>query len=74
MPRYTEKYKLSHIHDFMYKRFFVDCSQRQPTVPLSLRINTGSLYHNVSIIAIKRIKITSARYTEAAVQVSSQVK
>jgi len=52
----TEKYKLSHIHDFMYKRFFIDCSQRQPTVPLSIRINTGSLYHNVSIINCKRDK------------------
>jgi len=50
MPCCTEKYKLSHIHNFTYKRFFIDCSQRQPTVLLSIRINTGSLYHNVSII------------------------
>jgi len=56
MPCCTEKYKLSHIHDFTYKRFLVDCSQRQPTVPLSIRINKGSLYHNVSIINYKRDK------------------
>jgi len=54
----------------MYKRFFIDCSQRQPTLPLSIRINMGSLYRNVSIINYKRDK---ARYTEAAVQVSHQV-
>jgi hypothetical protein len=46
-------YKLSQIHDFMYKRFFIDCSQRQPTVPLSIRISVGSLYCIVSIINYK---------------------
>jgi hypothetical protein len=35
------RYELSHIHDFTYKRFFIDCNQRQPTLPLSIRINTG---------------------------------
>jgi hypothetical protein len=43
------RYKLSHIHNFMYKRFFIDCSQREPTLTLSIRINTGSLYRSVSI-------------------------
>ena len=56
MPCCTEKYKLSHIHDFTYKRFFIDCNQRQPTLTLSVRINTGSLYRNVSIINYKRDK------------------
>ena len=60
----TEKYKLSHIPDFTYKRFFIDYSQRQSTLPLSIRINTGSLHHNISIINEKGIKITSARYIE----------
>jgi hypothetical protein len=50
----TEKYKLSHIHDFTYKRFFIDCNQRQSTIPLSIRINMGSLYRNVSIQNYKR--------------------
>ena len=40
---------------------------RQHTLPLSIRINTGSLYRNVSILNYKRDKIMSARYTEAAV-------
>jgi hypothetical protein len=26
------RYELSHIHDFTYKIFFIDCSQRQPTL------------------------------------------
>jgi len=52
----TEKYELSHIHYFTYKRFFIDCNQRQPTQPLSIRINTGSLHRNVSIINYKRDK------------------
>ena len=52
----TEKYKLSHIHDFTYKRFFIECSQRQSTLPLSKRINTGSLYCNIIIINYKRDK------------------
>jgi len=56
MPCNTEKYKLSHIHDFTYKRFFIDCSQRQPSPPLSIRINMGSLYRSVSIINYKRDK------------------
>jgi hypothetical protein len=30
--QYTFRYKLSHIHEFTYKRFFIDCSQRQPTL------------------------------------------
>jgi len=50
MPCCTEKYKLSHIHEFTYKRFCIDCIQRQPTLLLSIKINTGSLYRNVSII------------------------
>ena len=29
---------------------------RQPTLPLSIRINTGSLYRNVSILNYKRDK------------------
>ena len=29
---------------------------RQPTIPLSIRINTGSLYRNVSILNYKRDK------------------
>ena len=29
---------------------------RQPTLPLSMRINTGSLYRNVSILNYKRDK------------------
>ena len=53
MPCCTEKYELSHTHDFTYKRFFIDCSQRQPTLPLSMRITTSSLYHNVSIKSMK---------------------
>jgi hypothetical protein len=44
----TFRYKLSHIHYFTYKIFFIDCSQRQPTVSLRKRINTVSLYRNVS--------------------------
>ena len=32
------------------------CSQRQATLPLSIRINTGSLYCNVSILNYKRDK------------------
>jgi len=56
MPCCTEKYKLSHVHDFTYKRFFIDCSQRRPTLPLSIRTSTGSLYRNVSIINYKRDK------------------
>jgi len=56
MPCGNEKYKLSNIHDFTYKRFFIDCSQKQSTPPLSLRINTGSIYRNVSIINYKRDK------------------
>jgi len=50
MPCCTENYKLSHIRDFTYKRFFIDCSQRQHALLLSVRINTVSLYRNVSII------------------------
>ena len=34
----------------------VYCSLRQPTLPLSIRINTGSLYRNVSILNYKRDK------------------
>jgi hypothetical protein len=45
------RYELSHIHDFTYKRFFIDCSQREPTLRLSIRLNTGSLYRNVSNIS-----------------------
>jgi hypothetical protein len=45
-----------HTHDFTYERFFIDCSQRQYTLPLSIRINTGSLYRNVSIQNYKRDK------------------
>jgi len=56
MPCCTEKYKLSNIHDFTYKRFIIDCSQKQPTLPLSIRINADSLYRNVSIINYKRDK------------------
>jgi len=56
MPHCTEQYKLSHTHDFTYKKFFIDCSQRQPTVPLSIRINTVSLYGNESIINYKKDK------------------
>jgi hypothetical protein len=67
----TEKYKLSHIHDFTNKRFFIGCSQGPPSLSLSLslsiRINRGSLHRNVSIHTMKEIKITSARYTETAV-------
>ena len=29
---------------------------RQPTLPLSIRINTGSLYRNISILNYKRDK------------------
>jgi hypothetical protein len=47
----TFRYKLSHIHDLTYKRFFIDCSQRQPTLSLSIRINMGSLYRNVSNVS-----------------------
>jgi hypothetical protein len=36
----TFRYELSHIHNLTYKRFFIDCSQRQLTLPLSIRINT----------------------------------
>jgi hypothetical protein len=45
------RYELSHIHNVTYKRFFIDCSQRQLTLPLSIRINTSSLYHNVSNVS-----------------------
>ena len=34
---------------------YVGCL-RQPTLPLSIRINTGSLYRNVSILNYKRDK------------------
>ena len=34
----------------------VDLSLRQPTLPLSIRINTGSLYRNVSLLNYKRDK------------------
>ena len=34
----------------------VYCSQRQPNLPLSIRINTGSLYRNVSMLNYKRDK------------------
>ena len=47
----TFRHKLPHIHDFTYKRFFIDCSQRQPTLPLSIRINTDSLYLKVSDVS-----------------------
>ena len=36
-------------------RFATGCL-RQPTLPLSIRINTGSLYRNVSILNYKRDK------------------
>ena len=36
-------------------RWRVGCL-RQPTLPLSIRINTGSLYRNVSILNYKRDK------------------
>jgi hypothetical protein len=45
-----------HTHDFTYKRFLIDCSQSQPTLPLSIRINTGSLYRSVSTLNYKRDK------------------
>jgi hypothetical protein len=45
------KYELSHTHNFTYKRFFIDCIQRQPTLPLRIRINTGSLYRNVGNVS-----------------------
>ena len=40
---------------FTLGRIFHSCL-RQPTLPLSIRINTGSLYHNVSILNYKRDK------------------
>jgi len=58
------RFLLCHTHS--YKRFFIDCSQRQPTLPLNIRINTGSLYRNVSILNYKRDK-GNVRYTEAVV-------
>jgi hypothetical protein len=45
------RYELSHINDFTYRRFFIVRSQRQHTLPLSIRINTGSLYRNVSNVS-----------------------
>ena len=61
---HTHTHTHTHTHDFTYKRFFIDCNQRQPNLPLSVRINTGSLHLNVSIINYERDK---DRYTEAAV-------
>ena len=40
----------------MLKIASVDLSLRQPTLPLSIRISTGSLYRNVSILNYKRDK------------------
>jgi len=57
MPCCTEKYKLSHIHNFMHERFFIDCSQRQPTLPLSIRINTGSFYAIYEGKSISKLQI-----------------
>ena len=36
--------------------FCAFCCLRQPTLSLSMRINTGSLYRNVSILNYKRDK------------------
>ena len=38
----------THTQDLRYRRLFAVCRQRQPSLLLSIRINKGSLYQNVS--------------------------
>jgi len=54
MPCCTERYKLSHIHDFTHERFFIDCSHRQTHSSFEHKDKHGFILGNISIINYNR--------------------
>jgi hypothetical protein len=60
MPCCTEKYKLSHIHNFTHEIFFLECSQIQTTLSLSLSEHKEK-HGIITSECIREIKMKSAQ-------------